>query len=276
MDGASRGNPGEAGFGIHVTAPDGSEVASLYGYLGQATNNVAEYQALLHGLRFALARGASRVEVFSDSELLVRQLEGRYRVKNAGPPVPLHREAQVLLARFERARVAHVPRERNREADALANRAVDERASNLGPAQSVAEQRLRGGLRGGTLQNKNARRSRRRSLQRRRARLQGRSAPLSTKSPGPSPLLAYVARNPTKLIIRPAAAPVAAVGVVEVGAAAGAVGEVVDRLRAQAGLEELAHVGGAHVEVGPPVRPRPEERARPSGPKAARSSSPTS
>ena len=101
VDGASRGNPGEAGFGVHVTAENGTEVASLYGYLGKATNNVAEYQALLHGLRFALARGASRVEVFSDSELLVRQIEGRYRVKNAGLQ-PLHREAQGLLARFER------------------------------------------------------------------------------------------------------------------------------------------------------------------------------
>ena len=130
VDGASRGNPGEAGFGIHVTDPAGSEVAALFGYLGQATNNVAEYQALLHGLRFALANGATSVEVFSDSELLVRQLEGRYRVKNAGLQ-PLFRKAQSLLARFSRARVSHVPRERNREADALANRAVDEKASKL-------------------------------------------------------------------------------------------------------------------------------------------------
>jgi ribonuclease HI len=130
VDGASRGNPGEAGFGVHVTDAEGVEVASLYGYLGRATNNVAEYQALLHGLRFALARGASRVEVYSDSELLVRQVEGRYRVKSPGLQ-PLHREALNLLARFERTRVAHVPRERNREADALANRAVDERASSL-------------------------------------------------------------------------------------------------------------------------------------------------
>lgn len=129
MDGACRGNPGAAGFGVHVTATDGSEVAALFGYLGRATNNVAEYQALLHGLRFALERGASSVEVFSDSELLVRQLEGRYRVKNAGL-VPLHREAQGLLARFAKARVAHVPREQNRDADALANRALDERSSN--------------------------------------------------------------------------------------------------------------------------------------------------
>jgi ribonuclease HI len=130
VDGASRGNPGAAGFGIHVTNPDGTEVASLFGYLGTATNNVAEYQALIHGLRFALARGAASVEVFSDSELLVRQIEGRYRVKNPGLK-PLHREAQSLLARFTSARVAHVPREENREADALANRAVDERGSNV-------------------------------------------------------------------------------------------------------------------------------------------------
>ena len=114
VDGASRGNPGEAGFGVHVTGPDGSEVASLFGYLGKATNNVAEYQALLHGLRFALGRGASEVEVFSDSELLVRQLEGRYRVKNAGL-LPLYREAQGLLARFGKSRVSHVPREKNRK-----------------------------------------------------------------------------------------------------------------------------------------------------------------
>ena len=130
VDGASRGNPGEAGFGIHVTDPEGAPVAALYGYLGKATNNVAEYQALLHGLRFALAHGATAVEVFSDSELLIRQLEGRYRVKNAGLQ-PLHREAQALIARFARAKLAHVPRERNREADALANRAVDEKGSNL-------------------------------------------------------------------------------------------------------------------------------------------------
>jgi len=92
---------------------------------------VAEYQALLHGLRFALARGAREVSVFSDSELLVRQLAGRYRVKNAGL-LPLFREAQSLLGRFAKARVSHVPREENREADALANEAVDKKASSLG------------------------------------------------------------------------------------------------------------------------------------------------
>jgi ribonuclease HI len=130
VDGASRGNPGEAGFGVHVTDANGAPVAELHGYLGRATNNVAEYQALVHGLRWALAHGARRVEVFSDSELLVRQVEGRYRVRNAGL-VPLHRQALSLLGRFEVARIAHVPRGRNREADALANLAVDGKTSRL-------------------------------------------------------------------------------------------------------------------------------------------------
>src|ERR671918_2816778 len=92
IDGASRGNPGEAGFGVFVAAPDGAALAELYGYLGRASNNVAEYQALLHALRWARARGARKVRVFSDSELVVRQINGQYRVKHPDM-VPLHREA---------------------------------------------------------------------------------------------------------------------------------------------------------------------------------------
>jgi ribonuclease HI len=130
IDGASRGNPGEAGFGIHVASGDGTELVGLYGYLGRATNNVAEYQALLHALRYALSKGARRVRVFSDSELVVRQLAGDYRVKHPDM-VPLHREARDLLSRFEEASVSHVPREKNREADRLANRALDTKASKL-------------------------------------------------------------------------------------------------------------------------------------------------
>ena len=130
IDGASRGNPGQAGFGVYVSRPDGTEVAGLYGYLGQATNNVAEYQALLHALRYALAHNVRRVRVYSDSELVVRQMDGTYRVKHKDM-VPLHREARALLGRFEEAQLAHVPREQNREADRLANRALDERASKL-------------------------------------------------------------------------------------------------------------------------------------------------
>ena len=130
IDGASRGNPGEAGFGVHVTTPDGEELARLYGYLGPASNNVAEYQALLHGLRYALARGARRVHVFSDSQLVVRQMSGAYRVKHPAM-VPLHRAARELARLFEECRLDHVRREQNREADRLANLALDQKASGL-------------------------------------------------------------------------------------------------------------------------------------------------
>jgi ribonuclease HI len=138
VDGASRGNPGEAAFGVHVSSPDGTTVAELYGPLGTATNNVAEYQALVHGLRWALGHGAREVEVVSDSELMVRQMAGRYRVKNPGLR-PLFEEASGLFRRFERARIRHVRREENREADALANRALDERAAGPGPVQARDE-----------------------------------------------------------------------------------------------------------------------------------------
>jgi ribonuclease HI len=132
IDGASRGNPGEAGFGIQVCGSNGVEQAGLYGYLGRATNNVAEYQALLHALRYALGQGARRVRVFSDSELVVKQVNGDYRVKHPDM-IPLHREAVNLLRRFESAEVAHVRREQNRAADRLANQALDEKASRLEP-----------------------------------------------------------------------------------------------------------------------------------------------
>jgi probable phosphoglycerate mutase len=130
IDGASRGNPGEAGFGVSVAAADGAPLCGLYGYLGRATNNVAEYQALIHALRYALARGARRVRIFSDSELVVRQVQGTYRVKHPDM-VTLHGEAKALMARFEEARLSHVPRAKNREADRLANQALDEKASRL-------------------------------------------------------------------------------------------------------------------------------------------------
>jgi ribonuclease HI len=130
IDGASRGNPGEAGFGIHVTTPEGREVARLYGYLGRATNNVAEYQALIHALRYARARGARELLLFSDSELVVKQIGGQYRVKHKDM-LPLHREAAALLRHFERASLWHVRREQNREADRLANQALDEQSSKL-------------------------------------------------------------------------------------------------------------------------------------------------
>lgn len=132
IDGASRGNPGEAGFGVHASASDGETVAELYGYLGRASNNVAEYRALISALEYALQAGALRIEVFSDSELVVKQMSGVYRVRHPDM-LPLHRRAKELLQRFDSARIQHVRREQNCEADALANRAVDERGSNWPP-----------------------------------------------------------------------------------------------------------------------------------------------
>jgi ribonuclease HI len=127
IDGASRGNPGQASWGVYITRPDGVEVASLHGCLGETTNNVAEYYALIHALRYALDHGARRVRVFSDSLLVVEQMAGRFKVKHPNM-IPLYREAATLMRRLESATLSHVRREQNKEADALANRALDERA----------------------------------------------------------------------------------------------------------------------------------------------------
>ena len=100
-------------------------MAGLYGYLGRASNNVAEYEALLHALRYAAGRGARRLRIFSDSELVVKQMSGQYRVKH--PDMQnLHRQAQDLRRRFERVDISHVRREQNKDADRLANQALDE------------------------------------------------------------------------------------------------------------------------------------------------------
>jgi ribonuclease HI len=123
-DGGSRGNPGPAGAGAVLTTEDGEEVAGLSRYLGRATNNVAEYQALIMGLEEARRLGCRELEVRLDSELIVRQLSGRYRVKSPHLK-PLHDRARELLAGFGRVRVSHVAREHNHKADRLANQAMD-------------------------------------------------------------------------------------------------------------------------------------------------------
>jgi len=105
-------------------------VAALYGYLGRASNNVAEYEALLHALRYALKRGARRVRIFSDSELVVKQMSGQYRVKHPDMQ-SLHRQAQDLRRRLEHVDISHVRRAQNKDADRLANQALDEKASKL-------------------------------------------------------------------------------------------------------------------------------------------------
>ena len=123
-DGASRGNPGPASFGAVVYGEDGTVRQRLSEVIGVATNNVAEYRGLLAGLEAALALGARRVEVRMDSELLVRQATGAYRVKSPGL-VPLHQRLAQLRVQFDDVIFHHVPRAQNKLADALANQALD-------------------------------------------------------------------------------------------------------------------------------------------------------
>jgi len=122
-DGASRGNPGPAGLGVVVRTPDGREVAAWGDRLGRATNNVAEYMACIAGLRRTRELGAQAVRVLSDSELLVRQITGRYRVRNAALQ-PLHAQVMDLLGSFESWEAVHIPREQNTQADRLATQAA--------------------------------------------------------------------------------------------------------------------------------------------------------
>jgi ribonuclease HI len=130
IDGGARGNPGPAGFGVHVADASGETVAELYGFLGRATNNVAEYAACVAALEWAIARKVGNLSLYSDSQLLVRQLEGRYKVRNAGLQ-PLHARCRRLMSGISSLRLSHVPRAENKEADALANQAMDESAGNV-------------------------------------------------------------------------------------------------------------------------------------------------
>ncbi len=125
-DGAARGNPGPAGAGAVILNPQGHVVAKVGKYLGENTNNYAEYMGLILGLKRARAMGIKELEVFADSELLVRQLNGQYQVK-AENLRPLFEEARQLLAAFPRVQLRHVPREENQAADEMSNRAIDER-----------------------------------------------------------------------------------------------------------------------------------------------------
>jgi ribonuclease HI len=125
-DGAARGNPGPAGAGAVIVNPAGHIVAKIGKFLGEETNNVAEYMGLILGLRRAKAMGIKELDVLADSELVVKQLNGDYAVK-AEHLQPLHAEAQALLKAFDQIEVRHIPREENGQADAMSNRAIDER-----------------------------------------------------------------------------------------------------------------------------------------------------
>lgn len=125
IDGGSRGNPGPAGFGVRVETAEGELIEELRESIGVATNNVAEYHGLLAALRYAIDHGEREVTVRSDSELLVKQMLGVYRVKHPGLQ-PLHAQARLLVARLGRVKFQHVRRELNKHADRLANTAMDE------------------------------------------------------------------------------------------------------------------------------------------------------
>ena len=136
-DGGSRGNPGPAASGAVLVAEDGAVLREIGEYIGVATNNVAEWRALLAGLKAAVELGINDLSVRVDSELVVRQLNGDYRVKHPDL-LPLHAEARRLMRKFERVDVGHVRRKFNAAADAVVNRVLDEAAAAARAAGAVS------------------------------------------------------------------------------------------------------------------------------------------
>ena len=123
-DGGARGNPGPAGYGAFIQSADGSVLAELSEFLGIRTNNFAEYSGLLGCLQFALDRGYPRLRVVSDSELMVKQIQGKYKVKSPDLK-PLYDEARRRIAKLEKFEITHALRHKNKDADRLANEAMD-------------------------------------------------------------------------------------------------------------------------------------------------------
>lgn len=125
IDGGARGNPGPAGYGVRIEDERGALVDEFNGFLGTSTNNVAEYNGLLAALRYARQHGHSHVHIKSDSELLVKQMRGEYRVRHAGLQ-PLYQQACAIAQTLDRIVYEHVRRDQNKDADRLANLAMDE------------------------------------------------------------------------------------------------------------------------------------------------------
>ena len=125
IDGGARGNPGPAGYGVRIERPDGTAVEELHGALGIATNNVAEYNGLLAALQWAVEHGERVLHIRADSELLVKQMRGEYRVKHPGLQ-PLHARARRLASALDKVTFEHVRREQNKHADRLSNVGMDE------------------------------------------------------------------------------------------------------------------------------------------------------
>ena len=132
VDGGSRGNPGPAAYGVAIKTPQGKSLTAFAKFLGETTNNFAEYQGLLAALEYALSNGYLRLRVLTDSELMARQISGQYKVRSPDLK-PLYDRAQAMIARLESFSIRHVHREQNREADRLANKALDAAASGKVP-----------------------------------------------------------------------------------------------------------------------------------------------
>ncbi len=130
VDGASRGNPGEAGAGALIKDPSAKVLRRLKKFLGRTTNNVAEYSALVMGLEAARSMGIDRISVFADSELMVKQLNGVYKVRSEDLR-PLYEKAAALSKGFKEFSIRHIYREKNAAADALSNEAIDDRPKTL-------------------------------------------------------------------------------------------------------------------------------------------------
>ena len=130
IDGGARGNPGPAGYGVRIEDADGTLIEELYGGLGITTNNVAEYNGLLAALKWAVDHGHQQVHVRADSELLVKQMRGEYRVKHPGLQ-PLAARARLLIGQLDDVTFQHVRREQNKEADRLSNLGMDQAEAEL-------------------------------------------------------------------------------------------------------------------------------------------------
>jgi ribonuclease HI len=153
IDGGARGNPGPSGYGVVVEDESGRNIAALSEYLGHQTNNFAEYQALIRALEYAVEHGHKALKVISDSELLVRQIKGIYKVKN--PTLQeLHARARQLIRQLEWFSIGHVLRAENQKADRLANAAMDKGTSRVTQAQvpPEARQEFNGVVRGGKIE----------------------------------------------------------------------------------------------------------------------------
>jgi ribonuclease HI len=151
IDGGSRGNPGVAGYGVAVRDEAGQTVASLFENLGIRTNNFAEYSALLGALRYAESQGYEGIKIFADSELLVKQILGVYKVKSADLKL-LYAQATALIEHFKSFSIQYVPRDENLEADRLANLAMDQGTATVSKRTVSSTRRILAVFRQGCFQ----------------------------------------------------------------------------------------------------------------------------